>query len=162
MGGVDMPSWEDQRDEFLSNNILYLKHMVDSIDRRAKSPIEKIVCLALYWIEISYGKGITHYPQYKIGRYTVDFIVEFDKDWDGENVTKIVIECDGHEFHEKTKEQVSKDKKRDRELQKMGYKVLRYSGSDLYKEGWYTVYADLYSMFDPGEEERFIKIREGG
>jgi very-short-patch-repair endonuclease len=44
------------------------------------------------------------------------------------------IECDGPDFHEKTKEQVSKDKERDRVFQKTGALVLRYSGSDIWRD----------------------------
>ena len=33
------------------------------------------------------------------------------------------MECDGHDFHERTKEQASSDKKRDRSLQAAGFLV---------------------------------------
>jgi len=49
---------------------------------------------------------------------------------------KIAIELDGHEFHEKTKEQASKDKARDRTLQGAGWVVLRFSGSDVYRDAY--------------------------
>lgn len=45
-----------------------------------------------------------------------------------------VVEVDGHDFHEKTKAQAQKDKFRDRMLQKAGYKVLRFTGSEVYKD----------------------------
>ncbi len=44
-----------------------------------------------------------------------------------------VIECDGHDFHERTKEQAQRDKKRDRELQAAGYKVFRFTGSEIWR-----------------------------
>lgn len=47
---------------------------------------------------------------------------------------RLVVECDGHDFHEKTKQQVSGDKRRDRELKMAGYEVFRYSGSDIWKD----------------------------
>ena len=47
---------------------------------------------------------------------------------------KIGVECDGHDFHEKTKEQAARDKKRDRDLQALGYRVLRFSGSEIYRD----------------------------
>jgi len=47
---------------------------------------------------------------------------------------RIVLECDGHDFHERTKEQASRDKKRDREMQQMGFTVFRYSGSDIFRD----------------------------
>lgn len=46
---------------------------------------------------------------------------------------KLVIECDGHNFHEKTKEQVIRNNERDYDLQLAGYKVLHFSGSQIYE-----------------------------
>ena len=45
--------------------------------------------------------------------------------------TKIVVECDGHEYHA-SKEVFVSDRQRDRKLSESGYKVLRYSGSEIY------------------------------
>jgi hypothetical protein len=47
------------------------------------------------------------------------------------NVPLVVIECDGHQFHERTVQQASKDRKRDRELQKYGIPSLRFTGTDI-------------------------------
>lgn len=44
----------------------------------------------------------------------------------------LLVELDGHDFHEKTKEQVRKDKERERDLIKNGYTILRYTGSEVY------------------------------
>ncbi len=63
--------------------------------------------------------------------YRVDFLVHL-ADPVFRNVS-FVIECDGHEFHEKTKEQVRKDKERERDLQRNGYFVIRFSGSEIHK-----------------------------
>jgi len=41
------------------------------------------------------------------------------------------VECDGHEFHDKDKKQRSYEKARDRYLQKEGYAVLHFTGSDI-------------------------------
>lgn len=43
-----------------------------------------------------------------------------------------IVEIDGHDFHEKTKVQASRDKKRDRDLLAEGYVTMRYSGSDVF------------------------------
>ncbi|MGG3012260.1 hypothetical protein ABEO98_22600 [Brevibacillus parabrevis] len=55
-------------------------------------------------------------------KYRVD--IALDCLFKGENHS-FAIECDGHEFHEKTKEQAARDKQRDRDLQSMGYRALR-------------------------------------
>lgn len=46
--------------------------------------------------------------------------------------TPIMVECDGHQFHEKTKEQVRADNERDRILQSAGFPVHRFSGSEIW------------------------------
>lgn len=45
-----------------------------------------------------------------------------------------VVECDGYEFHQKTKEQVERDNIRTRILQREGYTVIRFSGTEVYKK----------------------------
>lgn len=46
----------------------------------------------------------------------------------------LFIECDGHNFHEKTKEQAAKDKSRDRAFAKAGYHIIRFTGSEIYND----------------------------
>ncbi len=68
-------------------------------------------------------------PQAQIGKYRVDFLIE-----DLPHKVRAVIECDGHQFHERTKEQARKDRSRDRDLQGEGYLVLRYTGSEIWAD----------------------------
>ena len=88
------------------------------------TPIEQIVFFALS--RFSKDKKWEIFPQYRIGRYRVDFLVKIG------DLSKIIIECDGHNFHEKTKEQAQNDKRRDRELQSLGFKVFRFTGSEIW------------------------------
>lgn len=69
-------------------------------------------------------------PQAAILDYRVDFLccVHANAPYRG-----IVVECDGHAFHEKTKDQVARDKARDRALQREGFKVFRFSGSEIWR-----------------------------
>ena len=46
----------------------------------------------------------------------------------------IVIELDGHDFHERTKEQVAARNQRDRDIQDAGHKVLHFSGSEFHRD----------------------------
>lgn len=48
--------------------------------------------------------------------------------------TRIVVEADGHDFHERTKEQARKDRSTDRWLQEHGWTVLRFTGSEIYAD----------------------------
>jgi very-short-patch-repair endonuclease len=113
-----------------------------------QSPIEQIFLAALLWLSYGYGAWIEIWdstmpfeppdadvvisPQHQIGDYRVDFAILLN------NVPyeqiRIVVECDGHDFHEKTKEQAIRDKKRDRKLQIAGWKVLRFSGSEIWRD----------------------------
>lgn len=70
-------------------------------------------------------------PQVTIGPYRVDFIVFFSGYPRG-TLSGMVVECDGHEFHEKTKEQAKRDKARDRALQSLDLKVFRFTGSEIW------------------------------
>lgn len=47
---------------------------------------------------------------------------------------KLVVECDGHDFHERTKEQAKHDRSRDRDLVQRGYDVFRFTGSELWRD----------------------------
>ena len=44
---------------------------------------------------------------------------------------KLCVYTDGHTYHERTEEQAQRDKRIDRKLQELGFKVLRYTGKDL-------------------------------
>lgn len=91
------------------------------------TPIEQIAFFKL--MELARCSVINQVvPQFSIKNYRVDFLVILPRDEE-----KYVIECDGHDFHEKTKEQAAKDKKRDRDLQLMGFKVLHFTGSEIWK-----------------------------
>jgi very-short-patch-repair endonuclease len=63
-----------------------------------------------------------------IGPYRVDFYYEEPVQ---DLVNKFVIEIDGHESH-KTKEQRDSDYKRERYLQKNGYHVIRFMGTEVF------------------------------
>lgn len=46
----------------------------------------------------------------------------------------VFIECDGHDFHERTKEQAKRDRSRDRRSQTQGGYVLRFTGSEIWAD----------------------------
>lgn len=111
---------------------------------RCESPIEEIFALSFfltfvpwYFNSPDYKKPyavsfIPRFPirfsnQVNIGQYRVDFLISTRN-------LKIIVECDGHDFHEKTKEQAARDKQRDRKLTADGYTILRFSGSEIYNK----------------------------
>lgn len=72
------------------------------------------------------------YIQHKVSSYRLDFAVHVT---DGKDLSQwIAIECDGHDYHERTKEQAQRDKARDRELTQLGYRILRFTGSEIYRD----------------------------
>lgn len=75
--------------------------------------------------------GIYIYPQIIIGDYRVDFYIA---NVGHRESSPLIVECDGHDFHEKTKEQAQRDKARDRYLVSQGYRVLRFTGSEIFRD----------------------------
>lgn len=105
-----------------------------------ESPIEQMFSLEinerLNWI--NFGSELKKFnckfeifeTQEKIDKYRVDFLLIVSKN--NNEYKKFVIELDGHDFHEKTKEQAKKDKEKDRFLISEGYTVVRFTGSEIY------------------------------
>jgi hypothetical protein len=52
----------------------------------------------------------------------------------GKALRAVLVECDGHDFHERTKDQAARDKKRDRNLATAGWTTLRFTGSEIYAD----------------------------
>lgn len=59
--------------------------------------------------------------EHKFGRFHADFLIE---------KLKLVIECDGEYWHMPSKNQI-RDKRKDKYLKNLGYKVLRFSGQQI-------------------------------
>lgn len=79
------------------------------------------------------GSPIQLCTQVQIGTWRADFL-GFARGADVNNPMGLVIECDGHDFHEKTKEQAARDKVRDRYFASAGYHVLRFTGSEIWRD----------------------------
>lgn len=74
--------------------------------------------------------GVTLVPQYRWGKYVIDFALHIPK----MTPRFMFIECDGHEFHERTKEQAAHDRMKDRAIQTATIPVLRFTGSEIYRD----------------------------
>jgi very-short-patch-repair endonuclease len=122
---------------------------------RLGSPIESDLLIALVvrgvvgglpdsWIKDSYQQFPDAYPvgsfygmgsrvllvQCPVGSYRADLaIVDLDR-----VSAPIAIEADGHDFHERTKEQARHDRQRDRWFSSSGWRVLRFTGSEIYRD----------------------------
>jgi len=97
------------------------------------SPIEQIFLLEWKFAGLDKKLNVHLSPHEpiptEVGSYAVDFLI-VPEDPALERV-KIAIELDGHEFHEKTKDQVRNDKVRERAIVQQGVTVLRFSGSEI-------------------------------
>lgn len=110
------------------------------------SPIERLFFLALAlqckvnvsWFELvpsrDEGYDNTHLQignQVSIDGWKVDYLLTVLSD-DGVR-SHLIVECDGHDYHERTKEQAQRDRERDRRMQEEGYTIYRFTGSELYR-----------------------------
>lgn len=89
------------------------------------------------WSFAGPGRSATvAFPQCPIGRFRVDFLLGHLRHINADDGTEhwIAVECDGHDFHEKTKEQAQRDKARDRALMAHGVKVMRFTGSEIWRD----------------------------
>lgn len=106
----------------------------------AESPLEEAFtrcwevagCLGEYTIRLR--------PQVVASGYRLDFALACHV----KGFPKIAIELDGHEFHEKTKEQATYRNERDRALQMAGWQVLHVSGSEFYRNPFGCVH-EIYT-----------------
>jgi very-short-patch-repair endonuclease len=122
------------------------------LDRPIESPIEQLFFIAAnalaesenerlnpdpYYnnkgVEIL-GPGLYMNYQHQIGKYRVEFVFAVRRGGKAEEFPSVVVELDGHDFHDKNKQQRSYEKARDRHLVKAGYKVVHYTGSDVVKD----------------------------
>jgi len=93
-------------------------------------------------VELPPMPGFFIWPQIKIGSYRVDFVCGCSDI--GRN-TYCIVECDGHDWHERTKEQAARDKSRDRYLASRGFVVLRFTGSEIFNDP-YSVVTEVYNI----------------
>lgn len=72
--------------------------------------------------------------QHRVDNFRCDFAVHVTGTTGGQYRSAwIAVECDGHEFHERTKEQAARDKSRDRALAAQGFRTMRFTGSEIYE-----------------------------
>jgi len=69
--------------------------------------------------------GILLVPQKPAGGYRIDLAVY---------PHRLAIEIDGHDYHERTKDQATRGKRHARDLQLLNWTVLPYTGSDVWND----------------------------
>lgn len=104
-----------------------------------KSPLERVLLRALMdhcWPSILDpdvdGNILADHPHMRLRiqerkhRYTADFGLHVRAPGLGE--LSVAIECDGHAFHDQTKEDAARDRTRDRHFQGIGWLIARFPG----------------------------------
>lgn len=119
--------------------------------KKCQSPIEEMLLAGIISVasgETSFSDRSYTWPEYprvpfdgvycrlqaKVGPYRPDFLFIFQYKSKEENKRFLVVECDGHDYHEKTKEQAKHDKSRDRWMTQNNIQLLRYTGSEIYND----------------------------
>lgn len=140
----------------LDNILAYATHLVqDQIGvilavegQLCESPLERVMLAALVAVieieerwplniippEIAMKSGggrLCLSPQVQLEDYRVDFLLA---DARFKNPVRIVIECDGHDFHERTQDQALRDRSRDRVVQALGAKIVRFTGREIWRD----------------------------
>ncbi len=85
----------------------------------AESDFEKAVMKTLL------NKGYKLIPQWKVGSYRIDMVVEDGK-------CRVAVECDGEKYH--TCDNLKHDLERQAILQRLGWRFIRIRGSEYYKD----------------------------
>lgn len=134
---------EIKKQEFMQNI------MAEILEKNITSPIEKIFFISFHLFtsvadesvnapdivnddfSVESGYGLHIYPQHHIGKYRVDFLLTYRPEITNQNTKSVVVELDGHEFHDKDKSQRAYEKARDRYLVSQGFSVLHYTGSEV-------------------------------
>ena len=142
--------WRDLRNGIIDGNLLHAIYDFENY-KYCESPIEVIF---YYFFKREVHKNYRNFefnvmPQEDIfttKKYRADFLIEcFEYRGncllpDGTEIapdeyySKVIVECDGHDFHEKTKAQVKRRNERDFNLKMEGYEVIHFSGTEIYNE----------------------------
>lgn len=125
---------------FLADQWSRIKHTVTDL-QECESPIEQLMYLSLKrsirLLGSIYGAELwlIFCPQYEVEsngkKYRLDFYIHAKVH---DNEVHLAIECDGHDFHERTKEQAVRDKSRDRALTERGFVPIRFTGSEIWRD----------------------------
>lgn len=118
---------------------------MSDIRQLVESPIEGILLAEMlrrpiFMAEQGTGEGLFITPQYPVGPYSADFVVTA-REYVGPLTVppktksrRIAVECDGYEFHDRTREQAQHDRVRDRYFAAEGLTVLRFTGAEINRD----------------------------
>lgn len=147
-GKGDENTAQQARDK-ISKMIEYQDERLAATIGLCESPIERLMLISLAYMPVLHDGGdfpaicdILHdpfmptsrlcvTPQFSLGRYRMDFYVQWNWDPTTGNASRLCVECDGKEFH--GGDNWTNDKVRDGFLASFGIQTLRVSGQEIYK-----------------------------
>ena len=99
--------------------------------------------------------------QAPIGKYRADFLFELRDE--AKKIRRLVVEVDGHDFHERTKAQAAHDKARDRWMTGSGFDLMRFTGSEVWANPFQCALdiADRLYLLRYGRSRLEAKARAG-
>ena len=106
------------------------------------SPIEQLFYQCFMFVCEVENIPLSLIPQYHIEINDKMYIADFSVYTAKPIKAKFLIECDGHEYHS-SKQQIAHDNQRQRDLENEGYIIIRFSGSEIYKDVVKCVYEAL-------------------
>lgn len=144
----------------IANDFAEYLQEYDTEFKKVQSPFEGIYLVSLLkknftdpiigWLFERYGYQFNIESQYEVNyhdtKYYPDFCLSIVDTNREKTIYQIFVEIDGHEFHEKTKEQVRHDKLRERHLLEDCDGVVRFSGSEVYDDPDECAYETLELM----------------
>lgn len=156
--------------ESLSGVLLFVEEELEEI----QSPIEKIFYLSLteYYVDDSIGDPMSQYnllinlqPELQFGKkkYRPDFeviMLQYIQVGGQDKIRDFTcyIECDGHDFHERTKEQAKNDRKKDRDFMSKGLNLIRFTGSEIYNSHMKCSKEVINFMYDKLSAKEFRNV----
>lgn len=117
-----------------------------------KSPIEERFAAALFAELALRPAALSIHPQAPVGKYAADLLLCLGQ-------KRVVVECDGHDFHERTPEQAERDKSRDRFMVAQGLTVMRFTGRELTRDAGKCAQEVLSFLFGFDVSERTKKVQ---
>lgn len=136
----------------------------DSVLDVCESPIEQILLIEI----IDFFKNINAFlpdvvitldaqKEFQFGRVKgrIDIAIGYHR-YSTQTDLLFAIECDGHEFHHQSKEQVRNDRQRERFLMKIGYNVIRFSGSEIVNDPWGCA-MDIWEIMQRKADQCYVR-----
>lgn len=125
------PSFDSDYKEYVSICNAIEKMFIDSIFEINVEDLMMNGGMTFSYAGVMFEVGVQFTDPKMKNKYRADFIFDAFCSYPPDGV-HVLVEIDGHEFHEKTADQAQKDKYRERRFTEAGYSILRYTGTEVF------------------------------